>query len=99
MRLEDYAIRIEPLSNDEGGGFGQPRLTPLHGCPADCTTGGAERHGSQSVAGKASLQGWFAAEVERSRREPVVERLARAAHWADVPRTCYSGHFKSQTGR
>ena len=37
MRLEDYAIRIEPLSSDEGGGF-LVTVPDLPGCMADGET-------------------------------------------------------------
>ena len=37
MRLEDYAIRIEPLSSDEGGGF-LVTVPDLPGCIADGET-------------------------------------------------------------
>ena len=37
MRLEDYAIRIEPLSSDEGGGF-LVTVPALPGCMADGET-------------------------------------------------------------
>ena len=37
MRLEDYAIRIEPLSREEGGGF-LVTVPDLPGCMADGAT-------------------------------------------------------------
>ena len=37
MRLEDYAIRIEPLSREEGGGF-LVTVRDLPGCMADGET-------------------------------------------------------------
>ena len=37
MRLEDYAIRIEPLSSEEGGGF-LVTVPDLPGCMADGDT-------------------------------------------------------------
>ena len=37
VRLEDYAIRIEPLSSDEGGGF-LVTVPDLPGCMADGET-------------------------------------------------------------
>ena len=37
MRLEDYAIRIEPLPKEEGGGF-MVTVPDLPGCMADGET-------------------------------------------------------------
>ena len=37
MRLEDYAIRIEPLPREEGGGF-LVTVPDLPGCVADGET-------------------------------------------------------------
>ena len=58
MRLEHYAIRIEPLSGDEGGGF-LVTVPDLPGCMADGATV------EQAIAeAHDALEAWAMAERE-----------------------------------
>ena len=78
MRLEDYAIRIEPLSSDEGGGF-LVTVPDLPGCMADGETV-AEAHDA--------FEAWAMAEREDKGDLPApkvysgqfVQRIPKSLH-------------------
>ena len=65
MKLEDYAIRIEPLPQDEGGGF-LVTVPDLPGCVADGETIDAAIAEAQDA-----FQAWTTAERQDKGRLPV----------------------------
>lgn len=65
MRLEDYAVRIEPLPSDEGGGF-LVTVPDLPGCIADGETV------EQAIAeAQDAFEAWATAEREDRGELPV----------------------------
>ena len=84
MKLDDYAIRIEPLPREEGGGF-LVTVPDLPGCVADGETVDAaiaEAHDA--------FKAWAAAEQQDKARcrHP---RPTAASSCSASPRVCISG--------
>ena len=82
MKLEDYAIRIEPLPQDEGGGF-LVTVPDLPGCVADGETIDAAIAEAQDA-----FQAWTTAERQDKGRLPApktcsgqfVQRIPKSLH-------------------
>ena len=82
MKLEDYAIRIEPLPQDEGGGF-LVTVPDLPGCVADGETIDAAIAEAQDA-----FQAWTTAERQDKGELPVpktysgqfVQRIPKSLH-------------------
>ena len=82
MKLEDYAIRIEPLPQDEGGGF-LVTVPDLPGCVADGETIDAAIAEAQDA-----FQAWTTAERQDKGQLPApktysgqfVQRIPKSLH-------------------
>ena len=90
MRLEDYAIRVEPLSSDEGGGF-LVTVPDLPGCMADGETvehaiaeaheafeawAMAEREGKGDLPAPKAYSGQFVLRIPKSLHRRLATRAA-----------------------
>ena len=82
MKLDDYAIRIEPLPRDEGGGF-LVTLPDLPGCVADGETidaAIAEAHDAFKAWAAAEQQDKGALPVPKTYSGQFVQRIPKSLH-------------------